>query len=335
MLRQIVNKRIAIGLLVLMLILAGIAEYANQPFRAKQFILLASNQSDWPEFSIFATLPDGSKMRKIGKGYDPSCSPDGTQIAFVKPVSSGSSPRSISYSQIFIMDSNGNDKIQLTSNPSNASQPSWSPDGQRLAFMSYTIEILDLETLEVTRPFEQSGLNVSDPVWSPTGDRLVFSAIDVKSETRVLYISTIDGSNLHQFTDGDDEKPAWSPDGKHIAFLHIETSDQEGRSEESTVLRTMDLSRESWHDFQFPPGVQIYSGPKWSPDGQHVLIVGSRLITTSLGKESRNAIYSIDVGSSTLSIILTAKNTLGIDPPGWFPVSRQVHFQNLDWCFTQ
>jgi Tol biopolymer transport system component len=54
-------------------------------------------------------------------------SPDGQQVAFIAPAADG-------FFQVFRMPIRGGAPVQVTTNPSNKTQPSWSPDGGRIAF---------------------------------------------------------------------------------------------------------------------------------------------------------------------------------------------------------
>lgn len=56
-------------------------------YRARQLILITSNHYKWPMYHIYSMLPGGSRMRRITRGFDPACSPDGSQVAFAAPTS--------------------------------------------------------------------------------------------------------------------------------------------------------------------------------------------------------------------------------------------------------
>jgi TolB protein len=64
--------------------------------------------------------------------YQPAPSPDGETIAFVS-VRDGAS-------QIFVSNENGSDMRQVTQGPTNKSNPSWSPDGERIVFSAAASE---------------------------------------------------------------------------------------------------------------------------------------------------------------------------------------------------
>jgi len=142
--------------------------------------------------------------------------------------------------QIWTFDIENKTRKQLTELADGACQPTWSPDGKSIAFISpchtkqdiyegARIFVIDLnKNLEVSPlliPIDPSG--DFDPDWSPDGRKLVFSSLrpgnDPETKEKLVHIYLFDfiSSTFNEITDTrwKDRQPAWSPDGKSIAFV--------------------------------------------------------------------------------------------------------------------
>ncbi len=80
------------------------------------------------EDNIYVVNVRNSSKRFLTKGYMPSWSPDGSRIAFVS--NEGGTD------QIFVIDSQGGEPIQLTNGVGTNIGPDWSPDGSQIVFQS-------------------------------------------------------------------------------------------------------------------------------------------------------------------------------------------------------
>ena len=146
--------------------------------------------------------------------------PDGL-IAFVSNRSGNN--------DIYIMDTNGKNIRQITTDPKDDNVPSWSADGTEIAFHSnkdgdYEIYIYALETGHI-RQVTYNSCADWNPAWAPDGSRFAFySDCDGNRE---IYVMDIDGGNRRRLTfeEETDWFPAWSPDGNRITF----TSHRSGR----------------------------------------------------------------------------------------------------------
>lgn len=107
--------------------------------------------------------------------------------------------------------------------------PSWSPNGKRLAYVSFEkdrsiIYVQELKSGQRKLLAQFKGIN-SAPRWSPDGKRLAMTlSKDGNSEIYVMYISS---GVLQRITNhySIDTEPAWAPDGRSLVF----TSDRSGK----------------------------------------------------------------------------------------------------------
>jgi Tol biopolymer transport system component len=106
-------------------------------------------------------------------------------------------------------------------------QPSWSPDGSRIAFERYSSlggELPDIYVIGVdgtgltrltTNPFHDMY-----PAWSPDGSKIAFASNP--GAGMEIYVMNPDGTGLVNLTNNPAPRefgPAWSPDGTRIVFL--------------------------------------------------------------------------------------------------------------------
>ncbi|MEO8443216.1 MAG: Tol-Pal system beta propeller repeat protein TolB, partial [Betaproteobacteria bacterium] len=106
--------------------------------------------------------------------------------------------------------------------------PSWAPDGNRLAYVSFErkkpiVYIQSLVSGQRTVAANFKGSN-SAPAWSPDGRRL--AVVLSKDGNSQIYLVNIDGSNVVRLTNTStiDTEPNFSPDGQSVIF----TSDRGG-----------------------------------------------------------------------------------------------------------
>lgn len=95
----------------------------------------------------------------------PAWHPDGSKLAFVRPVEG--TP------QIFIISLSGGEPYQLTDTPHGAIQPTWSPSGDRLLFTSVVPESVVAQQTGRPAPSERPGRMPGDLVRDPAPDTIV------------------------------------------------------------------------------------------------------------------------------------------------------------------
>lgn len=167
------------------------------------------------EGDIYSVNTDGSNLVQLtstSSDAQPTFSPDGTEIAFVRGGA------------VLLMDSDGNN-VRSFHGTSSANSLTWSPDGTRLAFDAvanngmFQISILEIGSGRIT-PFTASDREELHPAWSPDGSRIAFS----NNASRGLAVRDVSGGATVGLTTCDspctgDLDPIWSPDGSSLAFL--------------------------------------------------------------------------------------------------------------------
>ncbi len=192
--------------------------------------------------------------------------------------------------------------------------PTWSPDGQRLAFVVGIAEdadiwILDLErgTAEAVRATE--GVAESSPAWSPDGKSLVFD-MDVGGNYDV-YTAPADGTDTPiRLTShpGQDSDAAWSPDGQHIVFVSDRDGDLDLYMIGTAGQNVTRLTHHSGWDF----------APVWSPDGRWIAY---ECMESAVGSKE---ICVIDSQGGQRSVL--THNTVDDRHPAWSPDGRSIAF---------
>jgi Tol biopolymer transport system component len=129
---------------------------------------------------------------------------------------------------IWSMNDDGSDKKQLTSNTMISGWPSWSPDGEEIAYWSYDLES---RTSDIWRMKSDGNSKVrlttdgsfkGPPMWSPRGDRIAYTAN--LTGNMEIYIMNTDGSDQRKITTGHtpeywvESRVTWHPDGVKLFF---------------------------------------------------------------------------------------------------------------------
>lgn len=229
---------------------------------------------------IYRAHPDGSGLERLtdGVAFDDQAalSPDGRQMALVSTRRNG-------VADIWLMDMRTHKLRNLTQGAGGSFRPSWSPDGQWIAFTS------------------ERGVPI----------RPRANGFEQVQEARI-YIVRPNGKDLRQITPAGmfSGSPKWSADGKQIVYYEMAVADTYtvrrtgGAARVVSQIATVDVATGERHEISSGPGAKqspqfvngqigyvikagehaglAFSGggfaapgamrsPVWSPDGRHVV----------------------------------------------------------------
>jgi TolB protein len=214
---------------------------------------------------------------------EPAWSPDGSTIAFVRgfdPTAEGVANHTSCGFEIFTVNVDDGRETNLTRG-AGGTDPSWSPDGTRIAFASdrdgsngFDIYSMTADGCDVKQLTTDAG-NEAEPAWSPDGKRIAYTANLLKAFLLCgfahtgfgpdpfvvgpdIYVMESDGSGQTRvtFTETNIE-PAWSPDGVSLAFV--------GASEGQAQIYVMHSLDERASNITSDASYK--SSPSWGPRG--------------------------------------------------------------------
>jgi TolB protein len=212
---------------------------------------------------IYAMNPDGSNQRAIWDSTDfqgdPNCSSDGKKIAFVSRYSPTEDY------EIYTMNMDGTEIIQITNNEFDDQWPRWSP-GDSLIIFAYRLDgIFNIWTMHpnglnrIQRTFDTA--NAIDPFWSPDGSKFIFTSR--RNSNYYTYIKNLmdvaSPTRLTSYTVREID-PQWSNNGEWIALASRDTTANED-DYEIFVMRADGSEMR-----QITQNTSTDDDPNWSPD---------------------------------------------------------------------
>ncbi|MDX1429872.1 MAG: hypothetical protein R3282_06275 [Rhodothermales bacterium] len=222
------------------------------------------------DYDIWRVCADGSQLASLvvlpEHQAQLAVSPDGNQLVYASPVDG----KYDLWLRRFI----GGEAVNITNHPAADQSPSWSPNGERLAFTSdrdadqpelYVMTMADGAVERIT----DNDYHDSGAAWSPDGRRVMLTRYfpseddsEGRSGAGEIIEIDLDSRSERQLTElgGYNGGVAYSPDGSQVAFHRAE------RGKAELWLMNADGSEQRPITDSF---VDEYS-PVWSPDGNWI-----------------------------------------------------------------
>jgi Tol biopolymer transport system component len=212
--------------------------------------------------------------------------------------------------------------IRLTTDPAADFDPTWSPDGTRIAFRSQRdgndeIYVMNADgTCQVN--LTKDSADDWSPAWSPDGTRIAFAHFFDGNSYSDIAVVNADGSGWKRLTTSSGEYPAWSPDGSRIAFSSARAGNYD--------IYIMNADGSAQTQLTTDPAYDM--SPVWSPDGAQIAFDTQRDSfppkEVGIGPEFEIHIINADGAGDTR----LTNNTKEDRFPTWAPNTKIVFAQN-------
>ena len=209
--------------------------------------------------------------------------------------------------EIYVINADGSGVVQLTDNDSDERDPEWSPDGNRIMFVSdrdNDVEMYDIYVMNADGSgVEQltDGCSNRSPAWSPDGDRIAF---DSRAD---IYVMNADGSGVVQLT-------GTLPESCGEVFF----SDRRGAGFNELYIRNADGSVELFTEYDSLDFASVDWFSSWSPDGGRIAFQS--------GRDGDAEIYVMNADGSSVEQL--TENEYYDWFPSWSPDGGRIAFES-------
>jgi dipeptidyl aminopeptidase/acylaminoacyl peptidase len=253
-------------------------------------------------------LLDKTTFFEMESVSNPRISPDGTTIVFTRGFAD--TMKDQGQANLWVVDVGGQRLRQLTDGSWRDTAPLFSPDGERIAFLSNRsgstqVHVMWTDTRE-TAQLTRVERDPSDLAWSPDGRRLAFT-MQVPDDSPLLQVKLPPTPKGAQLSKGAVviDRPSWASDGigplprghRHVFVVDAQTG---GSPRQVTT------------------GDYNHASPAWSADGKTLYVSGIRKPDADYLRGDTE-IYAIDLASLTITPLTTREgpdNNPAVSPDG-------------------
>jgi Tol biopolymer transport system component len=202
------------------------------------------------------------RVRALARGSDAAWSPDGRSIALSRN------------GDLLVLSADGRRARRLTHDQLIQFEPTWSPDGTRIAFLQQhreaelgvgpqdDVAVAELATGAV-RQLTSDVRSKATLSWSPDGTQLVYENVGRPAPRPLVVIDAASGTTLEPASFR--PYPLWSPRGRRIAYATVDG--------ERSSLVVLNADGSSPHVlFRGPRDIALFD-VAWSPDGRSLAFV--------------------------------------------------------------
>lgn len=127
--------------------------------------------------------------------------------------------------EIYIMNPDGSEQVNLTQDPADDQQAVWSPTGEQILFASnrghkvwgtWDLYLMDPDGKNIRRVFKKETYRNS-PRWSPDGKQIAYENSNWDAGEIHIYIATLGEQEEKRIVEGFD--PAWAMDGTELVYV--------------------------------------------------------------------------------------------------------------------